>query len=231
MQFSEKTVTEIMTPRSDIVSLSKSATLHDVTSILIDSGYSRVPVYEDAVDHTFGFIYAKDMLPYLHTGKNFHWHNIIRPDIVLVPEFQNIHDLLRTFQHERTHIAMVVDEYGSITGLVTLEDIMEEIIGDIRDETDDATDANVRPLGDGAWMMDGKILLNDMCRALDTDTTVFNELSESAETLGGLLTEIQGEIPRRGVTLDAGDYTFTVRSADSRRIKKVLVKKKQHVTE
>lgn len=225
MLFSEKTVTEIMCPRGDIVSIQNTASFEEVKNLLIKSGYSRIPVYQEDLDYTIGFLYAKDILPHMQNPPQSSWESLIRKDIVMVPEAQNIHDLLRTFQSARTHLAMVVDEYGSITGLVTLEDIMEEIIGDIRDETDDITDLSIRRINANTWIMDGKVLLNDMSRSLEVETSVFDNSVQDAETLAGMLIELTGEMPRRGMVIEAGPFTFTVRSADSRRIKKVLVQR------
>jgi gliding motility-associated protein GldE len=210
---------EIMTARVDVTDLEIQSDLSKVLSVIIESGYSRIPVFDETPDNVKGILYVKDLLPYLEKDNTFRWQKLIRP-AYYVPETKRINDLLTEFQANKIHMAIVVDEYGGTSGIVTLEDILEEIVGEISDELDEDEDFfSVQP--DGTLAFEGKILLKDFFKITGIEETAFDEYKGEAETLAGLLLEVKGEIPEKHEIIELGQYRFTILAADNRRIKKI----------
>ena len=221
IRFGGETVKEVMTPRMDIVDLEIQASFSEVMACVIENGYSRIPVYEDSIDNIKGILYIKDLLPYLKKGNDFKWQNLVRPAF-FVPETKMIDDLLRDFQANKIHIAIVVDEFGGTLGIVTMEDIIEEIVGEINDEYDDEERTYVK-LNDTTYVFEAKTLLSDFYKILKLDTDEFEEVEGEADTLAGLLLEIKGEFPKLHEKLDFKNYHFEVLEKDARRILKIKV--------
>ncbi len=215
--FGNTTVRQIMRSRVDIVALDKTETYRQVMQTITDSGYSRFPVFTDNLDHISGLLYAKDMLPYLDESENFHWQQLIRPPI-FVPENKKIDDLLHEFQSKKIHLAVVVDEYGGTSGIISLEDILEEIIGEITDEFDDVDDIDYQKIDDHNFVFEGKTLINDMCKVLNLQADYFDEVRGESDSIAGLILEINGKFPQKGESIVFKNYRFTVKNTDSRRI-------------
>ena len=219
VHFYNKTADEIMVPRLDMKAINAKCTFKEALDIIIRSGFSRIPIYEETEDNVTGVLYAKDLLPYIQNTSDFEWQKLIRP-AYFVPETKKIEGLLEEFRTNRVHIAIVVDEFGCTSGLVTMEDIIEEIVGDISDEYD--TDAKQYfQLPDGSYIFEGKIQLNDFFRETDIDEEEFGDLTEDIETLTGLLLKIKGTLPRRREIIEYHNYRFRVLEADERRVLKV----------
>ena len=224
--FGNINVEEIMTSRVDVVDLDIKSEFSKVISVIVESGYSRIPVFEEGPDDVKGILYVKDLLPHLGKDNTFEWQELIRP-AYYVPETKRINDLLQEFKTHKIHMAIVVDEYGGTAGIVTLEDILEEIVGDISDELDDEeTIFSIQP--DGSYIFEGKILLKDFFRITEIDEQHFKKVSGEAETLAGLLLELKGEIPAKHETIETGKFIFTILAADNRRIKKIKFAQKKH---
>ncbi|MBN2743556.1 MAG: gliding motility-associated protein GldE [Marinilabiliaceae bacterium] len=219
VKFGNIDVQEIMTPRVDVIDINIESDFKKVQAVIVESGYSRIPVYEDTPDNVKGILYVKDLLLHLDQDASFEWQKVIRPPYY-VPETKKINDLLSEFKKRKIHMAVVVDEYGGTAGIVTLEDILEEIVGDISDEMDEDETPYVQ-MPDGSLIFEGKTLLNDFHKVTDTDESEFEPVRGDAETLAGLLLEIKGEIPKKNETIEFNNCTFTVVAADNRRIKKV----------
>lgn len=212
-------VKQIMRSRMDISAIEINTPVDDLIKKIEEWGYSRLPVYEDNVDSIKGVLYIKDMIPYLNEHESFDWVKLIRTPF-FVPEFKKIDDLLNEFQEKRIHVAIVVDEYGGTSGLVTMEDILEEIFGEIKDEFDDE-EINYSQLDENTYLLEGKISLNDVCKLFDIENTYFDEVKGEVDTLGGLIMELAQKIPQRGHTVVFEQFTFIVDAADKRRLKRV----------
>ena len=221
VRFGDETVKEVMTSRQDVVDLDFKAPYEDVLKCVVDNNYSRIPVYQDNQDNIRGILYIKDLLPYLSKGNKFNWQSLIRPPY-FVPETKKIDDLLREFQENKVHIAIVVDEFGGTSGIVTLEDILEEIVGEINDEYDEDEKSFVR-INSNTFVFEGKTLLSDFYRLLKLDDETFAEVEGDADTLAGLLLEIKGDFPKPHEKLDYQNFTFEILEMDERRISKVKV--------
>ena len=222
LSFGDKTVSEIMRPRIDVVDVDYDTKFGEVVAQVVRTGYSRMPVYEDTPDNIKGVLYAKDLLPYI--GKrddDFRWQNLIRP-AYFVPESRMIDDLLEDFRTKKTHMAIIVDEYGCTQGIATLEDVLEEIVGDIDDEYD-TEERFFQRLAPNVYVFDGKTLLSDFLRVLDLDDDALGEHAEAAETIAGLLLDIKGDFLRPNEKVAFGRFTFTVLSLDKYRIERVRV--------
>jgi putative hemolysin len=217
--FGSTNVENIMTVRVNVVDIDIKSELSKVIAVIVDSGYSRMPVYEGGPDDVKGVLYVKDLLPHLHKDNSFNWQQLIRP-AYFVPETKRINDLLQEFKTHKIHMAVVVDEYGGTSGIVTLEDILEEIVGDISDELDD-DEVNFSVLPDGNFVFEGTTLLKDFFRVTEIPEATFSQISDEPETLAGLLLELKGEIPVKHETIEYGTYKFTILAADNRRIKKI----------
>jgi gliding motility-associated protein GldE len=216
VKFGNTSVKQIMTSRIDVIAIDKQTSFDDVIKIILDSGYSRIPVFEENFDKISGVLYIKDLMPNLDQGKNFLWQNLIRPAF-FVPENKKIDDLLKEFQEKKIHMAVVVDEYGGSSGVVSLEDIIEEIVGDISDEFDDE-DVFYSKLDDKNYVFQGKILMNDFYRVLEIEGEEFEEEKGDSDTLAGFILEIHGKIPKRNEKIYFKNYLFVIEAADSRKI-------------
>lgn len=219
MKFHDKTAAEIMTSRLDLSDIEIQTPFRKVISFVVSCGYSRIPVFSGTVDNIKGVLYIKDLLPYIDKPDTFHWQSLIRP-AYFVPETKKIDDLLEEFRMNKIHLAVVVDEFGGTCGIVTMEDILEEIVGEISDEYDEDERQYLR-LSDGNFIFEAKILLTDFFRVTDVDPADFGELTEEVETLAGLLLEIKGDFPRRHEVIEYGKYRFQMLEVDNRRIQKV----------
>ena len=214
---------QVMRPRIDVFALKEQATFTDVLSQVVEMGYSRVPVYEEHIDQVTGVLYVKDLLPHIHKS-NFDWHSLVRPPY-FVPENKKLDDLLKEFQAKRIHLAVVVDEYGGTSGIVSLEDIIEEIVGEISDEFDD-DDLMYSKIDEYNYVLEGKIYLKDFYRILSIEqTAVFEEAKGESETLAGFVLERLGYFPRVGGELKFHDLKFVVEAVDRKRIKQIKVTK------
>lgn len=221
VRFGDETAKEIMTSRQDVVDLDFKASFQEVMQCVVENNYSRIPVYQDNSDNVRGILYIKDLLPHLSKGNNFRWQSLIRPPY-FVPETKKIDDLLREFQENKVHIAIVVDEFGGTSGIVTLEDILEEIVGEINDEYDDDEKSYVR-INNNTFVFEGKTLLSDFYKILKLDDEIFKEVEGDADTLAGLLLEIKGDFPKLHEKIDYQDFTFEILAMEERRISKVKV--------
>lgn len=221
IRFGGETAKDVMTSRVDIVDLEISTPFREVMHSIIENVYSRIPVYQENRDNIKGILYIKDLLPYLDKGDNFKWQSLIRP-AYFVPETKMIDALLRDFQKNKIHIAIVVDEFGGTSGLVTMEDIIEEIVGEINDEYDE-DERNYVKLNDKEYIFEAKTLLTDFYRVLKIDEDLFESVEGEADTLAGLLLELKGEFPQLHEKILYGNYEFEVLKMDNRRILKVKV--------
>ena len=219
VKFGNIDVSEIMTARVDVIDVEIKSDYNKVLQVIIDSGFSRIPVFDETPDNVKGILYVKDLLAHLREEADFDWQNLIRK-AYYVPETKMINDLLEEFQAQKIHMAIVVDEYGGTMGIVTLEDILEEIVGEISDELDEEEEFYTK-LQDGTYVFEAKILLNDFHKVTQTDEELFNAVRGDAETLAGFILELKGEIPQKNEAIEFNDYVFTVVAADNRRIKKV----------
>ena len=221
IRFGEETAKEVMTSRLDMVDLDIDSTFSDALKCVVENGYSRIPVYQDNRDNVKGVLYIKDLLPYLEKGDEFNWRKLIRPAF-FVPETKMIDDLLRDFQTNKVHMAIVVDEFGGTSGIVTMEDIIEEIVGEINDEYDDEERTYVK-VSDDVYIFEAKTLLSDFYKIMKTNPDEFEEVSDDAETLAGFILAVKGEFPSLNEEIVFGRYTFKVLEMDARRILKVKV--------
>ena len=224
IRFGEETAKEVMTSRLDMVDLEIDTPFPDVIKCVVDNAYSRIPVYEESRDNIKGILYIKDLLPFIDKGEDFKWQNLIRP-AYFVPETKMIDDLLRDFQANKIHIAIVVDEFGGTSGLVTMEDIIEEIVGEINDEYDEE-EHNYVKLSDNVYVFEGKTLLADFYKIVDVDSDEFEEAAGDSDTLAGLVLELKGEFPALHEIIRYKDFVFEVLEMDAHRIVKVKVTKK-----
>jgi gliding motility-associated protein GldE len=222
VRFSNLEVAEIMKPRTDVVAVDIETDLDTLISMIIESGYSRIPVYEETSDHLKGILYVKDLLPHINQEKKVNWTKLIR-DPFFVPETKKINDLLKEFQEKKIHLAIVVDEYGGTEGVVTMEDILEEVVGEITDESDEAEEF-YRQIDANTWIFNGKTLLNDFYKVTELDDELFDEVKGEAETLAGLLLELKGGFPRRNDLIPCKGIEFTVLAMDQRRIREIKAK-------
>ncbi len=221
VNFGNTNVNEIMCPRIDVTAVDIRSGFSSIMKLLIESGFSRIPVYSGSFDSVKGILYAKDVLPYTGNPDNFKWQSLVRPPY-FVPETKKINELLKEFQIKKIHMAVVIDEYGGTSGIITLEDILEEIVGEITDESDE-DETMYRKINDNTFIFEGKILLNDFFKIIETDEDPFEKVRGDSETLAGLVLELTGEIPQKGRTLNYGKFTFKIESADKRRIKEIRV--------
>ena len=221
VRFGDETAKEVMTSRQDVTVLDMQSSFPDVLKCIVENNYSRIPVYQDSIDNVRGILYIKDLLPHLGKPSTFRWQSLIRPPY-FVPETKKIDDLLREFQNNKVHIAIVVDEFGGTSGIVTLEDILEEIVGEINDEYDEDEKTFVR-LNKNTYIFEGKTLLSDFYKTLNIDDEEFEDIVGDADTLAGLLLEIKGEFPKINEKIVHDKYTFQVLEMDERRIMKVKV--------
>ena len=221
IRFGDETANDVMTPRQDIENIEIHSSFKEVLQFINDNNYSRIPVYQGNEDNIRGVLYIKDLLPYISKPEGFRWQSLIRPPY-FVPETKRLDDLLREFQENKIHIAIVVDEFGGTSGLVTLEDILEEIVGEINDEYDE----DVKPytkLNNNTYIFEGKILLSDFCKVLQVDDDEFDDVAGDADSLAGLLLELKGDFLSLHEKLSYKQYTFEVMEVEERRISRVKV--------
>lgn len=224
VNFSNLTARQVMRARLDISAVTDDLPFSELLTQINASGYSRVPVYKESLDQVEGILYIKDLLPHIHENDSFRWQSLLRP-VFFIPENKKVDDLLQDFQKRRVHMAIVVDEYGGTRGLVTLEDIIEEIFGEINDEFDDEIPTGYRREDDQTVIIEGKMLLTDVCRVLNVDATTFETVQGDSESLGGLLLQLFSRLPQAGDQTTYAGFTFEVVSADDKRINEVRIKK------
>ena len=223
IKFSEVSVKQIMKPRNDVVSIDKIFNFDQVLEVVRESGFSRIPIFEEDFDNLIGILYAKDLISYLDKGINFHWHSLIRKKIHYVPESKKINELLKEFQNLKLHIGIVVDEYGGSAGIITMEDIMEEILGEILDEFDEVQEDEFIKIDEKTYLFEGKTLLIDFVKIFDEDVDVFDIIKGEADSLGGLILETAGEIPPIDYRIHMLKFDFIVEEVTERRIETVKV--------
>ncbi|MCX6325113.1 MAG: gliding motility-associated protein GldE [Bacteroidia bacterium] len=211
----------IMCPRIDVTAIDIKSGFDKIVPAIINSGFSRIPVYSGSFDTVKGILYAKDVLPYTNNPGSFKWQALLRPPY-FVPETKKINDLLKEFQTKKIHMAVVIDEYGGTSGIITLEDILEEIVGEITDESDE-DQLLFRKLDEKTYIFEGKVLLNDFCKIIKFEEDLFEEVRGESETLAGLILELTGEIPQKDQIIKYGKFVFRIESADRRRIKEIRV--------
>lgn len=217
---------QVMVPRMDMTAISVDASYSDLLKIINEEGVSRIPVFEESIDKIKGVLYIKDLIPTLNDNlTEFDWQKLIRQPY-FVPETKKLDDLLAEFQNKKIHLALVVDEYGGVEGLVTLEDIIEEIVGDIKDEFDNDEEMEYSILGDGKYIFNGKVPLLDVYRVLDVEGEKFDEIKGEAETIAGLILEIKGGFPKKGEIIKLENYEFTIENVDKRRIHRIKLEVK-----
>ncbi|MBL6730071.1 MAG: gliding motility-associated protein GldE [Bacteroidia bacterium] len=219
INFGNTSVKQIMKPRTEVNCLEMQTSSKDLLNTAIKWTYSRIPIYEENFDQVKGILYIKDLLPHIHAQKEFDWHHLIRPTL-FVPEHKKIDTLLEEFQDKRVHMAIVVDEYGGTSGIVTMEDILEEVFGEIKDEFDDE-DLAFSKLDNNTYVFEGKTALHDIIKILNLPQDYFEIVKEDADTIGGLILEIHKKIPSIGDTIEFQEMVFTIESADNRKIKRV----------
>jgi len=221
VNFGNINVSAIMCPRIDVTAVEIRLGFSEIIPVIINSGFSRIPVYSESFDNVKGILYAKDVLPYMNNSDSFKWQSLLRPPY-FIPETKKINDLLKEFQIKKIHMAVVIDEYGGTSGIITLEDILEEIVGEITDESDD-DETLYRKIDEKTYVFEGKILLNDFCKVLNLEDDFFEYVRGESETLAGLILELTGEIPAKNQTVKYRNFTFMVESADRRRIREIRV--------
>ena len=224
VNFGTLSVKQIMQSRLDITAIDIEADFHELMDIINKTGYSRMPIYRETIDSIEGFLYVKDLLPYRDQEDTFEWPTLLHKAF-FIPESKKIDALLRDFQEKRIHMAIVVDEYGGTSGLITLEDIIEEIVGEINDEFDES-DVRYNKLNENTFIFEGRTSLNDFCKIIEEDNAVFEKIKGESESLGGLLLEINAKLPRAGEKIYFDRYVFTVVAVDSKRIKRIRVLRK-----
>jgi len=220
VKFSNLEASEIMKPRMDVTDVDINMSLKDLIQVIMDSGYSRIPVYENTADNVKGILFVKDLLPHLKKSR-YKWQTLIRPPF-FVPETKKINDLLQEFQKMKIHLAIVVDEYGGTEGIVTMEDILEEVVGEITDESDEAEEL-YKKLAPDTYLFDGKTLLNDFFKVTELEDEMLDDIRGEAETLAGLILELRGDFPKQDDVINCKNLEFTVTEMEERRIKLIKV--------
>lgn len=226
VSFGNTETRQVMCPRIDIFALNENTPFNEVLSSIIEHGYSRIPVFQENIDHITGVIYVKDLLPFLNEKPTFSWQHIIRKPF-FVPESKKLDDLMKVFQEKKIHLAVVVDEYGGTSGLITLEDILEEIVGDISDEFDQE-DVHFVKIDGNTFIFEGKTAIKDLYRIMnfsEEDQMLFENNKGEAETIAGFVLEIAGKFPNKGSVIPFQKYAFTIEAKDKKRIKEIKVKR------
>lgn len=221
VRFGSTTVKEVMTPRTSVIAIDIKAPFHDTLVHIVDKGYSRIPVYEDQLDQIKGLLYVKDLLPYVDASDNFGWQDLIRTPF-FVPESKKIDDLLKEFQQRRIHLAIVVDEFGGTSGVISLEDVIEEIVGEISDEFDD-DDLVYSKLDDHNYVFEAQTPLIDFCRVLDLPKDIFESVDGESDSLAGLVLELAGKFLEKNEEITYEAFTFKVESVDQRKLIRIKV--------
>ena len=220
VSFGNTDTKQVMSPRIDIFALEIEENFTEICAKIVDKGYSRIPIYRESIDHIEGILFVKDLIPHINK-KEFDWNKLMREPF-FVPENKKLDDLLKEFQHKKSHLAIVVDEYGGTSGLVSLEDVIEEIVGDISDEFDDEN-LNYSQIDDKNFLFEGKINLKDFYRIVDVDEEAFESSKGEAETLAGFILEILGNFPKKGQKIHFLNVRFTIEAVDKKRIKQLKI--------
>ncbi len=220
--FGDKEASEIMQSRQDILAISEDTPFSEMMQISVDSGFSRIPIFKETIDKIKGILYIKDLLPFLVETEKKDWIKLIRP-VIYVPENKKINDLLQDFRTKKVHLAIVVDEYGGTSGIITLEDIIEEIVGEIIDEFDEEEKLKYKRISDNTFSFEAKMPINDLCKILKIEDDIFDEVKGESDSLGGLLLEMNGKIPEKNSIIKYKQFSFRVVDVDKRRIKEVDV--------
>lgn len=221
VNFSTLGVKQVMKSRMDITAIDIELDFHELMDKVNKCGFSRIPVYNETIDKIEGILYIKDLIAHIDNDEDFDWRTLLRPGF-FVPENKKVDALLKDFQEQRVHIAIIVDEYGGTSGLITMEDIIEEIVGEINDEFDDE-DVAYNKLDKSTYIFEGKTSLNDFCKIVETETAFFDRIKGESESLGGLLLEINSKLPRAGEKIEFEHFLFTIVAVDARRIKRIRV--------
>ena len=223
VKFGDVAVKQIMRSRVDVTAVDATISYDELLTTARESGFSRIPVYNEDFDHVTGILYVKDLLGHLREAKDYAWQELIRTNVLYVPESKKIDALLKEFQEERMHLAVVVDEYGGSSGIVTLEDIMEEVIGEIKDEFDDREEVEYKQIDDFNYQFEGKTLINDACRIIGVEIAIFDEVRGESDSVAGLILEMSGFIPKKGAEYFHDDFRFKAVKVGKRRIEQVLI--------
>ena len=223
VRFSNISAIDIIRPRINVIAIDIKDSFEQVKDIVIEHGYSRLPVYRENLDTIEGVLYVKDLLAHLKEKDNFSWQSLLRP-AYFVPETKKINDLLEEFQSKKVHLAIVVDEYGGTSGIVTMEDILEEIVGEINDEYDEKEETYIK-IRNNAYIFEASTLLNDFIKIVDADQDSFKDIEGEADTLAGLILEIKGELPKKNDVIVYLEHKFTILEVDNRRIIKIKYEK------
>jgi putative hemolysin len=226
-KFGHITVKQIMRTRLDVHGVEHNISFDRLKKRVEELHYSRLPVYKASLDNIVGIVYTKDLLPFLNEADNFDWHQVLRPPY-FVHEHKFIEDLLKEFQKRRVHFAVVVDEFGGTSGIVTLEDILEEVIGDIRDEFDEEESSN-RKVDEATYVFEGRTMIHDACKVMNLPADTFDKVKGESDSLAGLILELEGDIPKENSIVTIGDFEFTIMEVDHSRIRKVKVTIKPHL--
>jgi CBS domain containing-hemolysin-like protein len=221
VKFSDITVKQVMQPRNRVASVDQQTDFLELLAIVRESGFSRLPVYDEDLDNVTGILYVKDLLPHLKEPAAYDWLPLVRKQVMRVPESKHANELLEEFKAEKMHLAVVVDEFGGTSGIVTMEDILEEVTGDIRDEFDEDQDFHYRKIDNFNYLFEGQALLNDVCRIAGLESDAFDDLRGDADTIAGLALELLGDIPKPGAKIPCNGYTLTIVGADKRRVRQV----------
>ncbi|MCP4442722.1 MAG: gliding motility-associated protein GldE [Aureispira sp.] len=223
VHFGNIAVNDIMCPRMDVIAVDESISFNELIEVFKEHTFSRIPVYEETLDKVKGVVYSKDLLEYLDQDDSFDWHAVVRPSF-FVPENKKIDDLFNDFKSKRTHMAIAVDEYGGTVGIVTLEDVMEEVVGEIQDEFDEPEDSNYQKIDQYTYQFDGKTSINDVCKVIGVDVDFFDEKREGAETIAGLMLILNGTaMPKASTEIVYRNYKLVVVSASKRRIEQIRI--------
>jgi len=224
VSFNDVAVKQIMRSRMDIVALDTVMSLEEMMRVIREAGYSRIPVFEEQLDNIKGILYVKDLIGYLdQTDPPHAWPELVRNEVLYVPEARKINELLKDFQREHLHMAIVVDEYGGTSGIVTMEDVIEEVIGDIKDEFDEDQELEYKRLSDHEFIFEGKTMLIDVCRLMDVDKSSFDEVDGDADSLAGMILDINGKMPVVGQEISFPPFSFTILSVSPKRIERIKV--------
>ena len=221
INFGTISVTQVMIARIDVMGIDNTIDFHQLMDKINKSGFSRIPVYEETIDNIKGILYVKDLLPYVNQDENFNWQKLLR-EAYFIPESKKIDDLLRNFQEKRVHMAIVVDEYGGTSGLITLEDVIEQIVGEINDEFDE-DEIEYKKISDNVYVFEGKTQLHDVIKVLNLRPDEFDEARGESESIGGLLLELNSSMPNVGENIPFGKFDFIIESVNTKRIKRVRI--------
>ena len=222
VNFGTLSVKQVMRSRVDITAFDKEMDFHELMDQINKTGFSRIPVYNETIDKIEGILYIKDILPHVNESESFLWQEKLRP-VYFVPESKKIDDLFKDFQEKQVHMAIVIDEYGGTEGLITMEDIIEEIVGEINDEFDEENEISFRKIDTNTFVFEGKTSLNDFCKVIQADASVFDQIKGDSESLGGLLLELNEKLPNAGEKIRYQQFLFTIVAVDTKRIKKIRV--------